>query len=708
LATAAVIGMNIYAGAAKKLIKLHAKHLLLGYLIGSFTMAFLAFLSDIVFATVVKQNAKQLHKKMTKNFIDISFPWFNRNYEANVNFLFTNDVRELDNRINPMLKKLFDSLALTIGALILLNSIYYGIMLAVTIGTVWYCQSILTTFSICVQPMLKFISEYEASLKNTITLSLEQMHRYRVIENTIVLEKSFDSEMNNLQRAKYNLGMIKKWAKKKLLRVQSVLMFCVYLCPIFYIMILKNFESISALKLGLSISWSLKLVNHLRSFLNNVMGLMLDVNSYSRIEFWLNAVKTENTNKGKLEYSDFRGDIVEMQNINLTVNGRKALKNVNLDLTTGDVIGIMGRNMSGKHSLGNLMLRLYDRDRYVQNSYFKLFGQHAEKSSHVEHREKVCYLSSKPTLFSGRVRENIDPDLKHSKEKIMSVLKYLGGYIILENKFFIGKQTLKNMNRVGKDRRRASSMQKNQLKGLNYNPEGGDSDSDQLELRDSNASDQKSKKLLQSDNESDTQTQAKSVTRAIELTNLDNDEDSVPYNLTLSEKETEVFDKFLKYYLTTQTTRAVSDPIKKLIKTAKMILEKPSVVIIDKAALDFATKKSLEFMVCLILTTDSLKSSTIIFLAGEKFESMYLLDKMLKMEKGQIKETVQMKEAIEQWTTEFEKMCQEKENRLNRSDLKEKKMLDRMKTKLGQMDGNRDQYAVKVVEKSGLYYDPLE
>jgi len=54
-------------------------------------------------------------------------------------------------------------------------------------------------------------------------------------------------------------------------------------------------------------------------------------------------------------------------------------------------------------------------------------------------RNKISYLSSKPFLFSGSVRLNIDPMVEFSDQKICEILDLLGGAKILYETVDVGR-----------------------------------------------------------------------------------------------------------------------------------------------------------------------------------------------------------------------------------------------------------------------------
>jgi ATP-binding cassette, subfamily B, multidrug efflux pump len=98
-----------------------------------------------------------------------------------------------------------------------------------------------------------------------------------------------------------------------------------------------------------------------------------------------------------------RGD-VEFRNLTFAYDGAyaPALKNINLQIPAGTVCGIVGETGSGKSTLVNLLLRLYEPDDqtiFVDGVDIKQMARRLE--------DAVGYVSQEIFLFFGSVRDNI-------------------------------------------------------------------------------------------------------------------------------------------------------------------------------------------------------------------------------------------------------------------------------------------------------------
>lgn len=82
---------------------------------------------------------------------------------------------------------------------------------------------------------------------------------------------------------------------------------------------------------------------------------------------------------------------------------KECLKDINLDIKSGETVGIIGGTGSGKSSLVNLIPRLYD----VTEGELLVGGEDVRKYDLEDLRNQVACVLQKNVLFSGTIAENI-------------------------------------------------------------------------------------------------------------------------------------------------------------------------------------------------------------------------------------------------------------------------------------------------------------
>ena len=109
--------------------------------------------------------------------------------------------------------------------------------------------------------------------------------------------------------------------------------------------------------------------------------------------------------EGEPDISDIQG-CLEIKNLNFTYPGagKRALKNININLGKGKTLGILGKTGSGKTTLVNLLLRLYD----VDDGHILLDGVDINSIPVDLLRESIGYVPQDNFLFSTTIRNNIE------------------------------------------------------------------------------------------------------------------------------------------------------------------------------------------------------------------------------------------------------------------------------------------------------------
>lgn len=130
-------------------------------------------------------------------------------------------------------------------------------------------------------------------------------------------------------------------------------------------------------------------------------------------------VKLERLNEGKIVY----------ENVSLTYNdNRKILKNINLKIEGQEKIGIVGRTGAGKSSIISTLFRLYDIKGKIL-----IDGIDIQTLALNFLRSQISIIPQDPIIFSGTIRQNIDPLNQYQDEDIWKAVKITGLETIINN-----------------------------------------------------------------------------------------------------------------------------------------------------------------------------------------------------------------------------------------------------------------------------------
>lgn len=145
-------------------------------------------------------------------------------------------------------------------------------------------------------------------------------------------------------------------------------------------------------------------LNEPMNFFSWVFRMWADsINSAERLFEIIDAIPdiTEKKNAVRLEAP--RGEI-ELDNVTFGyLAGRPVLKNINLKIKEGEMLGIVGRSGAGKSTLVNLISRLYD----VNEGSIRIDGTDVKDLALSDLRRNVAMVSQDTYIFMGSVAKNI-------------------------------------------------------------------------------------------------------------------------------------------------------------------------------------------------------------------------------------------------------------------------------------------------------------
>ncbi|WP_411274917.1 ABC transporter ATP-binding protein [Daejeonella sp.] len=118
---------------------------------------------------------------------------------------------------------------------------------------------------------------------------------------------------------------------------------------------------------------------------------------------------------------------IEFKNVSFTYpdTGIKALINVSFEVKPGEFLAIIGRTGSGKSTIANLLLRMYDPD----SGHILIDGQDLQKVDLNNFRQHVGFVPQEVFLFSDSVKNNIafgisDPETESTERAARNAAVY--------------------------------------------------------------------------------------------------------------------------------------------------------------------------------------------------------------------------------------------------------------------------------------------
>ena len=216
-------------------------------------------------------------------------------------------------------------------------------------------------------------------------------------ENEIV---KFVHPSENLRDAEINIVRLRNKFAILYNMVQEVSSIWIWIVGVFFVM--KTHE----IELGVLITfvgYVMQLNGPMNSFSWIFRMWAESINSAERLFEIIDAIPEIREKENPVRLTQPRGEI-ELDNVTFGYRiGRPVLKNINLKVKEGEMLGIVGRSGAGKSTLVNLISRLYD----VNEGSISIDGTCVKDLALSDLRRNVAMVSQDTYIFMGSVAKNI-------------------------------------------------------------------------------------------------------------------------------------------------------------------------------------------------------------------------------------------------------------------------------------------------------------
>lgn len=340
-----------------------------------------------------------IRNKFFKHIQKLSQDFYSKNKTGDLMSLATNDLNAV-------------RMALGFGIVMITDSSFLSIL---TICIMLSINVRLTLFSLIPLPLIALSSfifgkkiyrkflKVQKSFSNLTDVVQESFSGIRVIKSYVQEKKEFENFTNkNEKNLKTNMSYVKLSSFfSPLIEFISSLSFVV-LVGIGGIFVIDGYIS-----LGDFISFNMYLSNLVWPMMA-IGGVINTIQrgfaSLERIENVLN-IEPIIYDKETENLSSLNGDIV-IKNLSFKYSGSNvnALNNINLNIKCGQTLGILGKTGSGKTTLINLLLRLYNAD----DNHIFINSTDINKIPLSFLRENIGVVTQEAFLFSTSISENIN------------------------------------------------------------------------------------------------------------------------------------------------------------------------------------------------------------------------------------------------------------------------------------------------------------
>lgn len=341
-----------------------------------------------------------LRKKLFSHLLTLSSNYFNYHKTGDLMAHATNDINAVRQAFGPGIIMLVDSTFLTIFTIIMMIRTSTLKLTVVALLTLPFITIVVTKFGKIIHNKFKIVQEAFSKLTD---ITQESFAGIRVVKS-FVQENNTENKFTNINKNNFykNLQLVKvSGIFHPLISFISSISFLIVIIyggrlVILDIISLGDFIAFNSY-LNLLV-WPMMALGWLINLLQRGMASMERINEilYEKPEIV--------DSKDAYELDKIKGKI-EFKNVYFKYKNTSdyVLKNINFTVEEGKSLAIVGRTGSGKTTIVNLLLRLYD----VNKGEIKIDGINIKKIKLKNLRENISYVTQDNFLFTTSIRENI-------------------------------------------------------------------------------------------------------------------------------------------------------------------------------------------------------------------------------------------------------------------------------------------------------------
>ncbi|ELP91449.1 multidrug resistance-associated protein, putative [Entamoeba invadens IP1] len=391
-------------------------------------------------------SSKVLHWKMVRNLMRTSLSYFDVTPLGRLLNYFSRDLRFVDFNL-PVQYEMFIGQGceiLSCFIVICVCSYYLVIVVVFSIIVFLIFHTYFVRSSIEMQ-RIEGISRSPIFIHFDQTLSgLTTVRNYKAQDTFI---QSINKKLKNNTLAYYTLQMAISWYSQRL----DWLGIFVSMCTLIVIVVLKIQNDIQTGAAGVALMNVALLGTLVSRFSQNILQVDITMQSVERL-LTLKDISEEEPKSKTLRYQEIKPNwpsngSIEFRNYGFRYRDTlpPVLQAVSARIQPKEKIGVVGRTGSGKSTL---MAGIFRINEALEGSIVIDNVDVSEVPLHTL-RKRVCILPQEATMFSGTIRDNMDPENTKTEDEITRVLKLVNidkplDYLVTENgeNFSLGERQM--------------------------------------------------------------------------------------------------------------------------------------------------------------------------------------------------------------------------------------------------------------------------
>ncbi len=347
--------------------------------------------------------AADLRNDIYKNVQGFSFSNIDKFSTGSLVTRLTNDVTQMQNFINMLLRMCLRSPGMMIGALIMAISLRPSLAVVLSVSIPLLLISIIAIVSKSF-PKFSKMQEKVDGLNNTVQ---ENVTNVRVVKSFV----REDFETKKFGKANVDLKNTGMSAMKYLILLSPVMNLFMNLTVMSVIwfggnMVLAENSPMPIEDLSAFVTYCTQILTSLMMITMMIMMFSRAMASAKRIREVLDEKPDISDDKASFKNAVVKEGNIEFRDVSFRyykTSEEKVLDDINLKIKAGSTVGIIGSTGSGKSTLVSMICRLYDPDE----GQVLIDGINVKDYTLKNLRDGVGMVLQKNVLFSGTIEENL-------------------------------------------------------------------------------------------------------------------------------------------------------------------------------------------------------------------------------------------------------------------------------------------------------------
>ncbi|KAM9491700.1 ATP-binding cassette sub-family C member 10-like [Salvelinus alpinus] len=376
--------------------------------------AFRAFL----FAFGGIRAASVVHNKLLDTVLKATVTFFDTTPLGRVLNRFSSDLYSVDDTLPFFLNILLTNIFGLLGMLVVMSySLPWFLVALLPLGLLYHCTQ-------------RFYRHTSRDLKRLCSLTLSPVYSHfsetlsglgtiRASSSASRFEEENERRLEQNQRCLFLSNAAMQWLDIRLQMIGVVVVTGISVIAV----VQHQFKSIDPGLVGLSLSYALSITGLLSGLIFNFTQTEMQLVSVERTEEYSTTLPTEPqhsnpqvpTSWPEQGWVEFRGAVLSYRE-----GLPNALDGVSLVVRPGEKVGVVGRTGSGKSTLFLALFRMVE----LNQGQILLDGVDTRQVGLAQLRSKLAIIPQDPFLFSGTVRENLDPHGRHPDPRLLEALEH--------------------------------------------------------------------------------------------------------------------------------------------------------------------------------------------------------------------------------------------------------------------------------------------